>query len=578
MISCKDENYIYTFDKGINYFKGENGSGKTEFYKFIDYMFGASFEINNNPWYRGTLKKATMEFTYDKLTYQISRTLNKEENYFSYIDEEADESIRYEEYKDKLGSVFSKNKLELKIIRDFTEIDLTYRTFTLFSFLGEKRQGVLNDFFDKCSELEYSLKLPAILNFIFNNNIELIFSLKKELEKLQQEVKELEKKSNKFDFIKHRINLNLQIVNLDLSFNGKNRDEIKIKINEIKEMTETNKPINSKTISELEVIYSNIDEQIKVYENYIRDSRQFQKENENRETLLKKLHNIIHSNNEFEYLVNPLILLISDLENSIAFNKYVISDNTIKSLKKQRDTVKNEIHKNNSRFKCYSLDDKAKAIAIIEDCLSLDISFDSEELRNKLQLITQIKSKINLLQNSNDEEKIKKLSASITDLYKSAINVSRVVSTDFMENESFKIKYFKKGNLLQPMITEKKLDKLVDVQYIIGSMARHTLIQLCGYLAFLNLLIKEDKYPIIPILVIDHISKPFDDINQKAIGTILNKAYEMIGTSNLQTFIFDDEEYNNLCIKPNHSERLFDKKKTGFNPFFIDKLKPKDSE
>jgi hypothetical protein len=147
-----------------------------------------------------------------------------------------------------------------------------------------------------------------------------------------------------------------------------------------------------------------------------------------------------------------------------------------------------------------------------------------------------------------------------------------------MENESFKIKYFKKGNLLQPMITEKKLDKLVDVQYIIGSMARHTLIQLCGYLAFLNLLIKEDKYPIIPILVIDHISKPFDDINQKAIGTILNKAYEMIGTSNLQTFIFDDEEYNNLCIKPNHSERLFDKKKTGFNPFFIDKLKPKDSE
>ena len=56
--------------------------------------------------------------------------------------------------------------------------------------------------------------------------------------------------------------------------------------------------------------------------------------------------------------------------------------------------------------------------------------------------------------------------------------------------------------------------------------------------------IEENKYPIIPILVIDHISKPFIDQNVAAIGTVIHKAYESIGVDNLQIFMFDDDRCN----------------------------------
>ncbi|MFR6367886.1 MAG: hypothetical protein ACLUOA_03210 [Gemmiger formicilis] len=88
---------------------------------------------------------------------------------------------------------------------------------------------------------------------------------------------------------------------------------------------------------------------------------------------------------------------------------------------------------------------------------------------------------------------------------------------DFRKS-GFHISYLKNGNILQPQILDEESDSADQIKnYYTGSMARHTLMQLCGYLGFLRMLIKEDKYPLIPFLVIDHISKPFDDKNQKAL-------------------------------------------------------------
>ena len=58
-------------------------------------------------------------------------------------------------------------------------------------------------------------------------------------------------------------------------------------------MTDSKTPVVSKTIAELEVVHNNLDEQIKVYENYKTEMQTFQKENENREVLLKNLQSII---------------------------------------------------------------------------------------------------------------------------------------------------------------------------------------------------------------------------------------------------------------------------------------------
>ncbi|EPB8165715.1 hypothetical protein ACRTAK_001316 [Clostridium perfringens] len=569
-----DEKYEYNFSRGVNYYKGKNSSGKTEFYKFIDFMFGSSENIEKKPWYKDSLKKATMYITVNNIKYILTRYKNPEENYLYYGDEEKSECISLKEYKEKLNSIFSPNIKLLRELRDFTEENLTYRTFTMFNFLGEKRQGVIQDFLDKCSDIKYSIKLSSILNFIFNDNLEKIHNLQKELKNILDEVKNLEAKKNKLDFVLNQVNNNIKKLDIDIWYTGENAEDIKNKIEQIKalkdqDVVRENK--RKKNIAELEVMYSNICEQIKVYENSISDFKQFDKENSNRKLLLNKLNELIEENENFSYLVNPLKSLVLDLDNTISFNKYTINDNTILELKKQRKLLKEEIIRSDAKFKCYTLDEKKKAILLIEEYLSTDISCDFKELKNMKKRIIEIRNEIKVLQNSDDDKKILALSKYITELYKSVKGISSLVNDDILHN-GFKIKYIKKGNILQPTIEgfeDEKNGKIIkDENYYIGSMARHTLIQLCGYIGFLRLLIEENKYPLIPILVIDHISKPFDERNRKAIGKVIETAIDNIGKDNIQIFMFDDKNCDELYLQADNYENLVSSKKSGFNPFY----------
>ena len=573
MFSMDDDIYTYKFSAGVNYFRGKNSSGKTEFYSFIDFMFGSSEDIRKKPWYVNSLKKATMVFEIDNFKYCITRTREPNQNYLYYFGEEEPDAIDLREYKDKLNSIFARDINLLKDIRNFTDEELTYRTFTMFNFLGEKRQGAIHDFLDKCSDIRYSVKLAPVLNFVFNNNLERIYELQNELEALLSELKELEMNSARYDFVINQVNKNLQKLGGDIWYTGKNADDLRKHLSSIKSMQNISKKKSERNIADLEVMYNNISEQVKIYENSLSDARQFEKDNENRKLLLSKLDALIIENEDFNYLIDPLKKLLSEIDNTIAFSKYVISDNTINELRKQREELRTAIQRNDSRFQMYTLDDKSKSIAMIEDYLMTEVRFLDEELKEKRRRIKEIREELKVLQATDDTKKIKTISEFITNLYYSAKDISSVVEDD-MNQEGFKIQYIKRGNILQPMVTKAvyvdgEINNKKEVNYYIGSMARHTLIQLCGYLAFLKLLIEDNRYPLIPILVIDHISKPFDEKNCKAIGKVISKAYESIGIENLQIFMFDDEQFESLSVEPSHSEDLVNQNKSGFNPFYI---------
>lgn len=171
--------YVYEFDYGINYFQGLNSTGKTVLYNFLDYMFGSSTEIKREPWFRNSLDSAVMTFEYKDRVYCVKRTLENDLNYFKYYDDEWNDPITQNELKDKLNSVFSSGSDAEIEIKAFTNEDLTYRTFTLSSFLGERRLGYIKDFFDKAANIKYSIRMNSILNYIFNGNHEEIARLKR---------------------------------------------------------------------------------------------------------------------------------------------------------------------------------------------------------------------------------------------------------------------------------------------------------------------------------------------------------------------------------------------------------------
>lgn len=566
LVNFKNDSYTYTFSEGINYFIGSNNTGKTEFYKFIDFMLGSGLNIKNYAWYRGCLKKATMQLNVNEKHYWLTRTEHPEENYFKMEGDIETENIGLDEYKEKLNEIFACDEVSLRRLREFVEENMSYRSFTMFNFLGEKGQGLTRDFLDKCRKTKYSVKLAPILNYIFNDNIEKIAQIKKKIEGVKEKIRELEEKNQSYNFAKRQINSNLLKINSDVVFNGHNGEEIQRELSQIMKMDENQPKRERRSVSELEVIYSNLSEQIKIYDTTIKNYRQNEKENENRMLLLSNLHSLLEEEPSMEYLIQPLADLISELEGSITFGKYIISDETIKELKNQREQIVSEMRKQNSKFRCYSLEEKSKAVALIQAYLQDEVKDVSAELNEYKKELRQLKKELQELQNSDNSKKIQKYSKLVTSLYESGKNDSEIIKTDFTR-DNFRIAYLKRGNILQPVEESDEKNK-ENANLYLGSMARHTLIQLSGYLAFMNILIKGNKCPIVPALVIDHLSKPFSDDNKKAVGKILGKFYEDVSKHDVQIFMFDDEKPSSLGIVPDHCESLRTENKTGFNPFY----------
>lgn len=563
--------FSYQFSDGINYFQGKNDSGKTEFYTFLDYMFGVSFKLSDKDWYKNTLESAELDFVYNDHEFVITRFLsNQNKNYFRYHDDDTAEEIRLDEYRAKLNSIFSGNSETLRELRTFVGEDIGYRTFTVFNFLGENRQGILNDFFDKCSRIEYAIKMPSLLNYIFNRNIARINELKKQAEDLKSRIAYMEKQESQNNDIQGRVNLQLRTLGIPTIFDGSNSKSVLQDVVTFQNSLEKKKSAkNIQAITELEAIYTSLDEQLKKQESFESDHKRFIEDDVKQQELLSNLFEMVNDKPEYSYLATPIINLISDLEKSISFNKYFIQEATVRELKKQRDLVKQKILSNQARFTIYSASEKTQAITLIREYLSYYTEdFDSATLKELKKELKEVQERIRNLQSENDSQKIDDLSDEITKLYRAAAGSSDLAEYDFGKS-GFHISYLKSGNILQPQITDD--DTLAGNQsknYYTGSMARHTLIQLCGYLGFLRMLIKDGKYPLIPFLVVDHISKPFDTKNQMALGVVLHAIYEDISKEQLQIILFDDKEPSELGITPDRATSLLLDGKSGFNPFY----------
>jgi len=569
-ISEKKERYDYIFNSGLNFFVSGNNTGKTEFYKLLDFMFGHEMLIAEIDCYKNCVSEIWLEFIHNGSKFTLIRTTDINKNYIFNTEDKQDvtDILSKDEYRSRLNQIFTPNEKVLKELRDFAEEDIGFRHFTMFNFLDEKSQGKTQDFLSKCSSLEYSLRLNTILNFIFNKNLAEIKSKEEEKKNLQKQLDDMESKRSRTSFILDKINNNLKIIAPNSYYTGKNIEEIKEIISNIKAMNMEISASKNKNLADLEVMYNSLSEQIKRYKNEIADMAGIKKYDANRIKLLNLLKKLVENKSELTYLVNPIELLLQDMKEGISFGNYIVKDETVKKLEKQLEGIKIELKQNDSRFEMYSLSDKEKAVAVIEEYLNTNVDFvDEEEISRIRKEISELKKQIRSLQNSDDISAINDFSQYITDMYLSLKEISNFVKQDSEQN-GFQIKYLKKGNALQPVRIEKEENKEVERNYYPGSMARHIVIQLCGYAAFLNKLIKANKYPIIPILVIDHISKAFDQENCKAIGKVIDSLLADVGNENLQIFIFDSENSENLGIDRQYSKSLVTDNKTGFCPFF----------
>lgn len=569
------EVYRYEFNSGINYFVGKNNSGKTEFYTLLDYMLGASDNLKKmreKECYKDVVDYFSMKIDYDGKIITLKRTLDSDANYIETDDGENEEFLSLEMYQKRLNSFFTKDESSLRDLREFTGEDISYRIFTMFNFLSEDKQGYTENFLSKCSETKYWLRQDAILNYLFNKNLAELRNKEAELKDLTKQLSDKQKEQQKNQFIQDKINSNLQKLSINIQYNGFNAEKIGKSIADLKTMEDKPKAFKEKNIADLEAKYNSIHEQIKQYNNEIKDVKEINNDNTYRIKLIENLIQLSQNNPELKYLVDPSVKILNDLNNTVSFGSYITKDETVKKLSKELIKVKEEIKKNDSKFQIYSLDEKKKAVAVIEEYLESGYKFINIEEINELQSkIRQLKNEIKDLKNDDSNAEIENFSKTITSIYQSGKESSNFISVD-SNKKGFYIRYEKKGNVLRPKETKTfvkdGINTDIEVNYFTGSMARHTAMQLCGYLAFLKKMLATNKFPIVPLLVIDHISKSFDENNKKAIGSIISNALNDIGKENLQIFMFDTEPAEAFGIDPSCSTNLIDGEKTGFCPFY----------
>lgn len=189
--------------------------------------------------------------------------------------------------------------------------------------------------------------------------------------------------------------------------------------------------------------------------------------------------------------------------------------------------------------------------------------YKPDDLDDIKKEISRLKKELLNLKHSDDDISIYSISDTVTDLYHSASQVSSFVESDFKQLD-FHIKFQKEGVGLQPTFSEG--DDSVDV--FTGSRARHTLMQICGYLAFMRYLLQKRNVPFVPLLAFDHVSSPFDDGSCRAIGAIISKFYSLVDKKEVQLFLFETEEPDALGVDVDKYISLVSNGRTGFNPFY----------
>ena len=260
----------------------------------------------------------------------------------------------------------------------------------------------------------------------------------------------------------------------------------------------------------------------------------------------------------------PIKDLVNDLDTTISFSQYKLKEKTVESLKRQREQLKIEIKKYDNQFKFQSYDKKMKYITLLDEYLEIDVSDNEEIILELKKQIQAIKREIKMFQNDDNDSMIRGISQYITSLYKSASGISSIVNDDILQ-KGFRIQYIKQGNVLQPIVKNTNVKEDSDpkeLNYFIGSMARQTLMQLCGYFGFFKIFLEIKKYPIVPD-------------NSIAIGDVINEFYKTVKKEDFQIFIFDDEIPKTIILNPDCYIELSSEDKTGFNPFFTKILENK---
>lgn len=562
LISCSGESFRYSFSSGVNYINGPNSSGKTVFYNFIDYMLGSDKKnLSEAPWFKESLQAAKMQIVFNGHILTLHRDLLGNE-FGLAIDGTVCKVSDLEEYRKYLNSLFLESADEPANLSEYVGQELTYRTFTLFSFLNEITAGRINGFFSKLLEMKYRVKQRPLFDYLFSTDSDRIVFLQRRIAELNKQARELEARRAFNNHYLEAVNQELAKLGIVERFDGGNAAVISelVESAAISIELDSSSSLMANDVLEADQLRNDI----KAQKQMIYELKGTKSQDAKRHRLLDRLSSLIAIDDSRADLLGQTCNLLSEIEVSIPRKDLDLQKKLLEHKESRLTHLEAKLTAANVVFNPLDFDEKSKAILVVNEYLSQYSALCKPDNYDEVKKeITRLNQELRKLKHSDDDNSINSISDAVTDLYHSASQVSSFVESDFKQPD-FYIKFQKEGVGLQPTFTEG--DDSVDV--FTGSRARHTLMQVCGYFAFMHYLLQNRNIPLVPLLVFDHVSSPFDEESRGAIGAIISKFYSLVDKGDVQLFLFETEEPDALGIVPDTYISLVSDVQTGFNPFY----------
>lgn len=303
---------------------------------------------------------------------------------------------------------------------------------------------------------------------------------------------------------------------------------------------------------------------IKAQKQMIRELKGTKAQDEKRYRLLGRLKSLIADDDSRADLLGQTCNLLGEIETSIPRKDLDLQKKLLARKESRLAQLESKLTAANVVFNPLDFNEKSKAVLVANEYLSQYSALcRPDDLDDVNTDISRLKRELLKLKHSDDDASINSISDTVTDLYHSASKSSSFVESDFKQLD-FQIKFQKEGVGLQPIFSDG--GNSVDV--FTGSRARHTLMQICGYFAFMHYLLPKRNVPFVPVLAFDHVSSPFDDGSCGAIGAIISKFYSLVDKGDVQLFLFETEKPEALGVDADMYISLVSDGRTGFNPFY----------
>jgi hypothetical protein len=513
-----DNTYIY----------GNNSVGKTAFTKALDFVLGSSDSLSHDG--LNNIDAVGAYITNNKTELWIMRSTKNE---FSYKRTENSEYsvISHETYKDRICNMITDNvnSKEVQVYKKVFEENPSFRSFTFINFVDEIGQGDLGSIFTRGKDSRHIVRIRKIMDFFFNyENAEKIYEKSLELEKLENEYKNVSERIRAYE--QSRSDVQGLFSNLGLNYSGEMSQDYETFLLYKNQFSRE----NSKSKGDLAYLIRashSLAEEIKIY-GYLKNQSEVTSSRKDRtEKLLSMLRAIVTDNPNYAEEVSTISNMINEIEKDKIILSLADYDASIKKIKKEKETIDEEIQNLQNRASELDYEETIKKLALLENCFNvINSDIDINKATSINNQISTIKSEIKELKNNYSQKAVDDFNKRLTDMY---LN-SNVKNVKYLNDDRAEPDFSLKFDPFSQVLVAYHREGEANVAYTPGSMARHNHLQLLVYLCMLEYLHnKFSDFIYLPVLIMDSADQPMDSSSFDEIYPTITEIANDIGVQTI---------------------------------------------